>query len=490
MQKRVVVVGGGFGGLTAAAYLAKSGWRVTLLEKNDQVGGRARVWKTDGFSFDMGPSWYLMPEVFEQFFADFGVDRRDYYDLYRLDPYYRVYFEPGQYVDISADRAAVEAVFDQLEPGGAASLRRYLEQAEYKYNVAMGQFLYKEYRNVFQFLNWRLMTEGLKLNVFSKLDGFVERYFKDRRAKQILEYAMVFLGSSPRNAPALYSIMSHVDLNLGVYFPHGGMTSLVAGLSKLLQELGVDVQTDCPVDRVLVKNGRAAGVESRGERIDADAVLVNADYAWTETNLLAAEHRSYSQRYWNSRVMAPTMFIVYLGLNRKLPQLVHHNLYFTDPWDDHFAAIFDTPRWPEQFSYYISCASFDDPSVAPSGHENLFFLVPVAAGLDDNDEIRNTWYDKVLTHFEQLIGERIRDSIVTQRIYSHRDFSADYNAFKGTALGISHTLGQTAVFRPSQRSRKVANLFYSGQYTHPGVGVPMTFIASKIIGEAISGERR
>ncbi|TVR01822.1 MAG: phytoene desaturase [Spirochaetaceae bacterium] len=488
MKKRIIVVGGGFGGLSAAAHLAHQGWDVTLLEKNDQVGGRARVWKTDGFTFDMGPSWYLMPEVFEEFFRTFGVERSSYYDIYRLDPYYRVFFSPEEKVDISADRAAVERVFDQLEPGGAEKLRRYLAQAEYKYNVAMGEFLYKEYRNIFQFLNRRLMTEGLKLNVFSKLDNFVERYFKDRRAKQILEYAMVFLGSSPKNAPALYSIMSHVDLNLGVYFPHGGMTSLVGGLSKLLTELGVTVELNAPVDQILVEDGKAVGVRSRGDSVRSDAVLVNADYPWAEMNLLQPEHRTYSAKYWNGRVLAPTMFIVYLGLNRKLPQLVHHNLYFTDPWDDHFADIFDRPRWPETFSYYISCASFDDPTVAPADHENLFFLVPVAAGLDDTDEIRAEYYERVLSHFEQLIGERVRDSIVVSRIYSHRDFSADYNAFAGSALGLSHTLGQTAVFRPSHRSKKVDRLFYSGQYTHPGVGVPMTFISSKIISEAVTRE--
>ncbi len=488
MKKKTIVVGGGFGGMTAAAYLAREGHQVTLLEKNDQVGGRARVWHSDGFTFDMGPSWYLMPEVFEQFFADFGVSRDRYYDLYRLNPYYRVFFDSNKTVDVNGDRGAVEQLFEQLEPGGADKLQRYLQQAEYKYNVAMEQFLYKEYRSVFQFLNRRLMTEGLKLNVFSKLDNFVERYFRDPRAKQILEYAMVFLGSSPKNAPALYSIMSHVDLNLGVYFPHGGMTSLVGGLRKLLDELGVELHTETPAGRIVVSNGAVAGVEAGDRRFDADAVVVNADYAWAETNLLAPEHRSYSPRYWNSRVMAPTMFIVYLGLNRKLPQLVHHNLYFTNPWDDHFHAIFDKPRWPDSFSYYISCASYDDPSVAPADHENLFFLVPVAAGLDDSEEIRAQWYEKVLSHFEQLIGQSVRENIVTSRIYSHRDFAADYNAFKGTALGISHTLGQTAVFRPSHRSKKVQRLFYSGQYTHPGVGVPMTFISSKIIGEAIGRE--
>lgn len=474
--------------MTAAAYLAHAGHQVTLLEKNDQLGGRARAWKSHGFTFDMGPSWYLMPEVFEQFFNDLGVSRDRYYDLYRLEPYYRVFFDANRTVDVNGDRGAVEQLFEQLEPGGADKLQRYLRQAEYKYNVAMEEFLYREYRSVFQFLNRRLMTEGLKLNVFARLDSFVEQYFKDPRAKQILEYAMVFLGSSPKNAPALYSIMSHVDLNLGVHFPRGGMTSLVGGLQKLLGELGVVVHTEAATERIVVKNGSVAAVEAAGQRFEADAVVVNADYAWAETHLLEPEHRSYSPRYWNRRVMAPSMYIVYLGLNRKLPQLVHHNLSFINPWDDHFHAIFTKPRWPEKFSYYISCASYDDPSVAPANQENLFFLVPVAAGLDDSDEIREQWYEKVLSHFEQLIGESVRPYIVTSRIYSHRDFVADYNAFQGTALGISHTLSQTAVFRPSHRSRKVRGLFYSGQYTHPGVGVPMTFISSKVIGEAIARE--
>ncbi len=486
--KKAVVIGGGFGGLSASSYLAKAGWDVTLLEKNSDVGGRARVWRKDGFVFDMGPSWYLMPEVFEQFFADLGRSRQDYYELYQLEPYYRVFFGAGESVDIDRNLDRTKGIFDTFEPGGGEKLVRYLKQAEYKYNIAMSEFLYREYRSLFDFFNRRLMLEGTKLNVFQNLDRFVGRYFSDRRAKQILEYAMVFLGASPKNAPALYSIMSHVDLNLGVWFPRGGMASFVDGTRRLAEEHGVRVLTDHPVRRIVVENGRAVAVEADGSSFDADLVLANADYPHVETTLLEERYRSYPAKYWKKRVMAPTMFIVYLGLNRKIPELVHHNLYFDPEWNNHFSAIFDKPAWPETFSYYVSSASYDDPGVAPEGHENVFFLLPVASGLDDTDEIRSHYYERLIDHLEGLIGTTIRESIVISRIFSHRDFAADYNAYQGSALGIAHTLGQTAVFRPSQRSRKVKNLFYSGQYTHPGVGVPMTFIASKIIAESINRE--
>ncbi len=486
--KKAIVIGGGFGGLSASSYLASAGWDVTLLEKNSDVGGRARVWRKDGFVFDMGPSWYLMPEVFEQFFGDLGRSRKDYYELYQLDPYYRVFFGPGESVDIDRNLERTKATFDTFEPGGGEKLVRYLRQAEYKYNIAMSEFLYREYRSLFDFFNRRLMLEGTKLNVFQNLDRFVGRYFTDRRAKQILEYAMVFLGASPRNAPALYSIMSHVDLNLGVWFPRGGMASFVDGTRRLADELGVQVLTDHPVGRIVVEDGRAVAVEANGSTFDADLVLANADYPHVETTLLEERYQSYPAKYWKKRVMAPTMFIVYLGLNRKIPELVHHNLYFDPEWHNHFSAIFDKPAWPETFSYYVSSASYDDPDVAPEGHENVFFLLPVASGLEDTEEIRNHYYERLLDHLEGLIGTTIRESIVISRIFSHRDFAEDYNAYQGSALGIAHTLGQTAVFRPSQRSRKVKNLFYSGQYTHPGVGVPMTFISSKIITDSINRE--
>ncbi len=490
MERNAVVIGGGFGGLSSAGLLAKQGYRVTVLEKNEVLGGRARVWETDGFVFDMGPSWYLMPEVFERYFTQLGKERKDYYDLYKLDPYYRVFFGNGaEPVDITQDHEHNRQVFESFEPGGAVKLDAYLKQAEYKYRVAMDEFLYREYRHIFQFLNWRLMTEGLKLNVFSNLDRFVRRYFTDPRARHILEYAMVFLGSSPQNAPALYSIMSHVDLNLGVYFPRGGMTKLVQGMAKAAEELGTEFRTGTPATGIGYRNGAVTEVHTPSGAVPADLVVVNADYAWADRNLLPEGMRNYSDGYWDKRVMAPTMFIIYLGLSKKVPQLVHHNLYFSPDWDGHFDAIFGkNKRWPDSPSYYVSCASHDDPGVAPEGKENIFFLVPVAAGLEDDPEFRESYAEKILDHFEGMIGERIRDHIQIKRLFSHRDFAGDYNALKGTALGISHTLGQTAVFRPRMRHRKLGNMFFAGQYTHPGIGVPMTLIASEIISDIVKRE--
>lgn len=485
---KATIIGGGFGGLSAAALLAKHGMDVTLLEKNDVVGGRARAWHEDGFVFDMGPSWYLMPEVFERFFEEMGTKRSDYYDLQLLDPFYRVFFSPDERVDINADLDQTRRVFESFEPDGARKLDAYLQQAKYKYDIAMNEFLYREYRSIGQFLNRRLLVEGTRLNVFSTLDKFVSRYFSDRRAKQILEYAMVFLGTSPQNAPALYSIMSHVDLNLGVYFPRGGMAALVDGMRRLAEDAGATINTNQPVTKIEVANRQAHLVRTDTDEFPTDLVITNADYHFADTQLLDAQHRSYSDRYWNSRVLAPTMFVVYLGLSKKLQSVAHHNLYFTDPWNQHFDTIFKNPAWPENPSYYVSCASYDDEAVAPAGKENIFFLVPVAPGLQDTDSLRETYADTVIRHFEQLTGEQITPHIQIRRIFSHRDFQNDYNAFKGTALGLAHTLRQTAVFRPSHRSKRVKNLFYSGQYTHPGIGVPMTLISSQVIAEQIVKE--
>ncbi|AFG37720.1 phytoene desaturase family protein [Spirochaeta africana] len=486
MSKKVCVIGGGFGGLSAAALLAHKGFDVTLLEKNPGVGGRAQVWRQDGFVFDMGPSWYLMPEVFDQFFEYLGKNRADYYKLQQLDPYYRIFFSPDEIIDINRDLDRTKEIFDRFEPGGGERLQRYLDGARYKYDIAMREFLYTEYRSMFQFFNRRILVEGTRMNIFQSLDRYVGKYFSDRRAKQILEYAMVFLGASPRNAPALYSIMSHVDLNLGVYFPIGGMAALVDGFRQLAEDMGVRILTDHEVTGLKVENGQITAAKTAHGEVNADIFLSNADYQHTDQKLLPPEYRSYSSRYWDKRTMAPTMFIIYLGLNRKVPELVHHNLYFSDPWDEHFEQIFSRPQWPDNPSYYVSCASFDDDLVAPAGKENIFFLVPLAAGLEDTDQIREQYAEKILDHFENLIGTRIRDAIEIRRLFSHRDFQSEYNAYKGTALGIAHTLNQTAIFRPSHRSKKVKNLFYSGQYTHPGVGVPMTVISSQVIGSNIA----
>lgn len=490
---RLVVAGAGIGGMAAAAQLARAGFAVTVVERNDQAGGRARTWQQDGYTFDMGPSWYLMPEVFERFFAGFGKKTEDYYRLKQLDPSYRVFFGSGEAHDVPPDRAGVAALFDRLEPGGGAKLERYLDEAAYKYRVAVGEFLYREYRSIFDFLNWRMMTEGLKLNVLGKLDAAVRRRFGDRRARQILEYAMVFLGTSPNDAPAMYALMSHVDLTQGVFYPLGGIAAVAQGIRRLAEEQGVEFRFGTEVTKIVTERGRAVRVEARradgaAVSLPCDAVVANADYAHVETELLDAADCSYPKKYWERRVVAPSMFLLYLGVKRRLERLAHHNLYFQADWNAHFDTIFKKPAWPEAPCFYVSCITKTDPGMAPPGRENVFVLVPVAAGLADGDAVRAAYAQKVIRHVEQITGEEIAPHIEVQRIFSHRDFAGDYHAWKGTALGISHTLMQTAVFRPAMRSRKVPNLYFAGQYTHPGIGVPMVMIAADVVAGIVRSE--
>ena len=488
MKRTAVVIGAGFGGLSAACLLAHNGWEVTLVEKNAEIGGRARVWKQNGFTFDMGPSWYLMPEVFDRFFEQVGAAREEYYRLERLDPYYRVFFAPDEAVDITGDIERTREVFDGFEMDGGRKLDAYLEQARYKYDTAMRDFLYREYRSIFQFFNRRLLIEGSRLNVFGSLDSFVGKYFQDHRAKKILEYAMVFLGNSPKNAPGLYSIMSHVDLNLGVWYPEGGIGNVITSLAKIAESKGVRILRNREVTKIDVDGERAARVHTVDGDLPADVFVVGADYHHTETRLLDPLHQSYPEPYWEKRVLAPSMFIIYLGIKRKLQSLVHHNLYFRPDWDEHFRLMFDSPAWPENPCYYVSCASKTDTRSAPDGSENVFILVPVAPGLDDTDELRERYAERVIEHIEMLTRESLHTDVAVKRIFTHRDFSEDYHSYRGTALGLAHTLRQTAFFRPAHRSKRVRNLYYTGQYTHPGVGVPMTLIASEITTNRIIAE--
>jgi len=486
--RNAVVIGAGFGGLAVAALLARQGMKVTVVEKNEMAGGKARVWKKDGFTFDMGPSWYLMPEVFENFFSLFGKKREDYYELIKLDPFYRVFFDQQEMVDITSDPVHNTEIFDHFEAGGGDRLKSYLDTAKFKYDTAMREFMYVDYRSVLQFMNRRMMTEGLKLDMFSPLDKYVRKYFQDRRARQILEYAMVFLGNSPHNAPALYSIMSHVDFNLGVWYPCGGMGEIAKGFEKLASEMGVEFKYNLPVTEIMLQGNRVKGVVTPEGEIEAEAVIVNADYAFAETALLPKQHQAYPESYWNKKVIAPSMLLAYLGVDKKIDRLAHHTLYFTENWDLHFNKIFDQPAWPEEFCYYVGCTSRTDKTTAPQGKENIFFLIPVAAGLEDTPEIREEMFNRGMDHFEGLVGESIRDSLLVKRLFSIKDFEKDYNAYRGTALGLAHTLKQTAVYRPGHRSKNIKNLYYTGQYNHPGVGVPMVLISSQVVAEIIGKE--
>lgn len=489
-KKHVVIIGGGFGGLSAASLLAKQGLKVTLVEKNKDLGGRARVWKKDGFSFDMGPSWYLMPEVYEKFFEQFGKKPSDYYELKRLDPSYRIFFGPNETVDISTDPKENEKLFDSIEEKGGEKFKKYLEVSKYQYDISMEHFIYRDYPNLFSFFNKELLKAGPKLKVFENMEKYVNRFFTSDRAKKILLYNIVFLGGSPKITPAIYTVMAHADFNLGVWYPFGGFSVIVQAMTQLAKELGVTIKTNTSVKKIqLNRSGLAEKVITDKGEIPADIVLANADYSYVETKLLEKKSQTYPLTYWQKKTIAPSGFILFLGLNKKIKNLTHHNLFLANDWVKHFDEIFKKPDWPKDPSYYVCVPSKTDSSIAPKDYENIFVLVPIASGIKDTLKIREEFTNKILTHLEALIDEKIKDHIVVKRIFSINDFKNDYNSFQGTALGLSHTLFQTAIFRPKNKSSKIKNLYYTGQYTLPGTGVPMVIISSEIVTKKIIKEQ-
>lgn len=489
--KSVLVIGAGFSGLASAALLAKKGFRVTLVEKNKNLGGRAQTWKKNGFMYDMGPSWYLMPEVFENYYKIFDKKTTDFYKLKQLDPAFRVFYENEGVVDLPKEKKKVLDLFESIEKGSSEKLKKYLKVAKMKYDIAMEKFLYKEYNSIFEFLTPQLMSAGLKLQMFSSLDKYVSKNFKDHKLKKVLEYSMVFLGGSPKNTPALYSLMSHVDLDKGVYYPVGGMVKIVDALEEICKSQNIKIIKSNEVNKILIENKKAIGVLTKNKKkILADIVLVSSDYEHAETTLLEEKYSTYSKNYWRKKVMGPSSLLFYIGLNKKINSLTHHNLFLAKDWDKHFSEIFDNPNWPKKPSYYVSCPSKTDASVAQKGKENLFFLIPVAAGLNDSEQIREKMFNMIIKDFEERTGENIKKNIIVKRIFSQKDFKKEYNSYKGTALGLAHTLFQTAVFRPAFRSKKVDNIYFTGSYTHPGIGVPMVLISAQIVADKIFNENK
>jgi phytoene desaturase len=468
--QNILIIGAGVGGLSAAALLAKEGYDVTVLERNAEPGGRARVWETEGFVFDMGPSWYLMPEIFENFFNEFGKSVSDYYELIRLDPNYRIFFGAEDVVEITADLEPNLQTFEGFEIGGSKKLQEYLDKAKDTYEYMMEGIMYKDLDSFWSMFSPSLMKAGMKLHILSNIDEYVQKFFKSDRARKILEYPIVFLGGNPKNTPALYSIIGKIP----------------ESLMKLAKEQGADIQFGVDATHIDVKNRFAHRVQTAEGDIDTDLVVVNADYPWSEINLLDASYETYPAKYWEKKVIAPSAFVVYLGVDRKLDQLTHHNVFLEYDWVQHFDQIFEKPAWPDKPAYYVCCPSRYDSLVAPKGKENLFITVPISPGIEDTPTIRNAYLDKIVTHMEKLIGERFRDEISVKRIFSLNDFSEDYNAYKGTAVGLTHTFRQSAFFRPRHRSKKVKNLYYTGQYTHPGIGVPMALVSSKIVANQIN----
>jgi len=491
-NKTAIIIGGGIGGLATAAMLAKAGYKVTLVEKNANLGGRANFFSAKGFSFDMGPSWYLMPDVFEQFFTLLGENVNDHLTLQRLDPSYRIAFRnTDKVIDMTSDVERDSQTFESLEPGSGNALRTYLDKSKYQYDIAINNFMYKNYDSVLDFLNRQTMVEGRRLHVFEKMHNYVSRYFKTDITQKIMEYQLVFLGSSPYNTPALYNIMSHIDFNMGVFYPKGGIYSIITALENIGRKHGAEYLTSSPAASITTHGGRATAVVLEdGRTLSADLIVSNADIHHTETKLLPPAARSHSEAYWQKRTLAPSAFIMYLGIKGKIPSLVHHNLSFCEDWKKNFSEIFDNPQLPDDPSYYVCAPSVTDPTVAPKGHENLFVLVPVASGVMPTADELEAYGNKILSLLSKDFKiPDLKDRIVYQRNYTSKDFVTDYNALGGTALGLAHTIKQTAIFRPNNVSRKLKNLYYVGANTNPGIGMPICLISAELVYKRITGDK-
>ncbi|RLM57468.1 phytoene desaturase [Halobellus sp. Atlit-31R] len=482
----VVVVGGGFGGLSTACYLAGAGADVTLVEKNDQLGGRASRLEVDGFRFDMGPSWYLMPDVFERFFEHFGHEPSEYYELTRLDPHYRIFFKDGDRVDMVPDLEQNREVFESYEPGAGDRFDEYLRKSKKNYEVGMEHFVYEDRTSLRDFMDWDVVKNARGLSLIGSMQDHVEKYFDHPKLQQIMQYTLVFLGGAPNNTPALYNLMSHVDFNMGVYYPEHGLGGVVDGVVELGEELGVDFRTGSPVAEIRGREGAFVTRTADGEEFYSDYVVSDADYRHTEMELLPEEKRQYDDDYWESRTYAPSAFLLYLGVEGDVEPLEHHTLVLPTDWDEHFERIFDDPEWPEDPAYYLCVPSETDDTVAPDGHSNLFALVPIAAGLEDTPEMRQQFRDLVLDDIKTNTGVDLRDRIVFEKSFCVNDFTNRYNSTKGTALGLAHTLRQTALFRPPHHSEAVDGLYFTGSFTTPGIGVPMCLISGELTAEAMA----
>lgn len=485
MSKKVIIIGSGFAGLSAASFMAKAGWQVNVLEKHNQPGGRARKLEAEGFTFDMGPSWYWMPDVFERYFEQFGKKVSDYYSLYRLDPSYRIYWEDAP-MDIPADYDALKQLFNSIEPGSGEELDRFLKEAAYKYEVGINKLVHKPGQSISEFLDWDLITGIFKLDVFNSIKAHVAKHFNNPKLKQLLEFPVLFLGALPENTPALYSLMNYADIKGGTWFPKGGMYSIVDAMYKLAIELGVQFQFNENVEEIVIQNGYAKKVKTANHLFEANVVIGGADYHHIETKLLPTAYRSYSDAYWEKRVMAPSCLLYYVGLNKKLNDVPHHSLFFDTSFEVHGKEIYTTKQWPVNPLFYVSATSVTDDSVAPEGCENLFFLIPAATGLEgDTEELRDKYFKMIVQRMEAKIGQSILPHIIYKKSFAHSDFINDYNAFKGNAYGLANTLLQTSILKPACKSKKVENLFYTGQLTVPGPGVPPSLISGEVVAKEV-----
>tara|TARA_B110000503_G_scaffold117039_1_gene176636 strand:- start:533 stop:1996 length:1464 start_codon:yes stop_codon:yes gene_type:complete len=487
MSKTISVLGSGFSSLAAACYLAKAGHQVTVFEKNEQIGGRARQYRKDGFLFDMGPTWYWMPDVFERFFGDFGKTPSDYYHLEKLNPAYEVYYNPGDSIKISSKIDEIYALFEQEEKGSSIQLKKFLAQAKSNYDVAVKDLVYRPGVSPLELISPKTIT---KLNqLFFDIRKQVHSKFTNPRLLKILEFPVLFLGAKPSKTPAMYNFMNWADFGLGTWHPKGGMFEVVRAMEHLAKDLGVTFITNANVEKINVALNKADSISVNGETIAADFVLSGADYHHTE-QLLDLKYRQYSEAYWTKKTFAPSSLLFYVGFNKKLSGVSHHTLFFDEEFDSHAEYIYDTPSWPKDPLFYASFPSISDEAFAPENKEAATFLIPIASGIEDTEAHRTKYFDLIITRLEKLTSQKLTDDILFVKSYCINDFVKDYNSYKGNAYGLANTLTQTAFMRPKIKSKKVTNLFFTGQLTVPGPGVPPALISGKIAAESILKQLR
>jgi phytoene desaturase len=479
-MSKVIVIGSGFSGLSAAAYLSAAGHEVHVFEKNATAGGRARQLKVNNYLFDMGPSWYWMPDVFEKFFSDFNYKVSDFYKLKLLNPSFDVVFPLGETMSVPEKYSDLSRMFESIENGSAAQLDKFMEEAKYKYETGMGNLVYNPGLSLLEFADIELIKGTFRLQVFTSFRKHIRKFFSNPKLISMMEFPVLFLGAMPQDTPALYSLMNYAGLKLGTWYPEGGFGEVINAMMEVGKRNGVKFHFNSPVEKILVQDNKTNGIIVNGEKIECDAIIASADYHHVESKLLPESHRNYKESYWDKKTFAPSSLIFYIGLNTKIKHLQHHTLFFDEDLELHSIEIYKDPKWPSKPLFYVCCPSQSDDSVAPKGHENLFFLMPLAPGLKDTEELREKYFKIMVDRLGKHIQQDITDHIDYKKSYCVKDFVSDYNSFKGNAYGLANTLMQTANLKPSIRNKNIRNLFYSGQLTVPGPGVPPAIISGKV----------
>ena len=483
-MKKALVIGSGFSGLSSAAFLSKNGFEVTLVEKNKTVGGRARIFHEKGYSFDMGPSWYWMPEIFENFFNEFNLKIEDLYDLKQLDPGFKIVFK-DQEINLPSSWNEICHLFDKYEENGADKLNKFMEDAQQKYSIGL-DFLYNSPGvSIRELFNPQILKNINKLQLLTSYRNHIKKYFSNEYLINILEFPVLFLGTSAKHTPALYSLMAYSGIKQGTFYPIGGFNAVIKSMEKLCIDLGVNIVTGSEVKKINIKNKKVVSVSTENEEIETDYLIASADYAHVENQLLEKKYRNYSTEYWNKKNFSPSSLLFYLGVSKKLNKLDHHTLFFDEDIEQHSNDIYEKPIWPKKPLFYACCPAKTDPKVAPKDKENLFILVPIAAGLNDTEEIREEYFKIVMKRLEKFCGEKIIEHIEYKKSYCVNDFITDYNAFKGNAYGLANTLMQTANLKPKIINKQLENMYYTGQLTVPGPGVPPSIISGQLVAEQI-----